>query len=213
MSESPNNPHVPSEPATTATSSGESHEGHNENRRRLLRGAAATPIIFTLASRPAWGGVCTISVMASDNLSHPGRTDECRGCTPGYWGQHPDMWPPPYEPGTCTEYKEGGIGNNSASGCQAYAGDGTKFKDVFGMAHPAGHNLTMMQVIHLASGEDPYQLGAHAVAAVLNAAYWGAEIFGYTPAEIVHMYNRRYYADPEALKYDLEMLNTRGCHD
>ncbi|MDZ7803446.1 hypothetical protein [Thiohalophilus sp.] len=184
---------------------------HDAGRRRLIRGAAATPVIFTLASRPAWGGVCTISVMASDNLSHPGRTDDCRGCTPGYWKQHPDMWPAPYEAGTCVDG-----GNNKkgkgASGCQNYGDDGTKFKHVFGMAHPAGHNKTMMQVMQLGGGEDPYQLGAHAVAAVLNAAYWGSEIFGYTPDEIIHMYNTRYYEDPEALKYDFEMLNIRGCH-
>lgn len=191
----------------TARSTGERHD---ESRRRLLRGAAATPIIFTLASRPAWGGVCTISVMASDNLSHPGRTDDCNGCTPGYWKQHPGMWPAPYEPGTCEEDKENGMG---ASGCQDYANDGTQFRHVFGLAHPAGPNKTMMQVMQLDGNGDPYELGAHAVAAVLNAAYWGAEIYGYTPDEIVHMYNMRYFEDPQALKYDLEMLNTRGsCH-
>ncbi|TDY03795.1 hypothetical protein EDC23_0165 [Thiohalophilus thiocyanatoxydans] len=189
---------------------GSAGERHDESRRRLIRGAAAAPIIFTLASRPAWGGVCTISVMASDNLSHPGRTDNCNGNTPGYWKQHPEMWPAPYEPGSSEGDDKQKVGI-SASGSQQYAGDGTKFQHVFGMAHPTGHDKTMMQVMQLNGNEDPYELGAHAVAAVLNAAYWGAELYGYTPDEIVHMYNMRYYEDPQALKYDLEMLNIRSA--
>ena len=66
----------------------------NPGRRKLAGAALGAGAVFTLASRPVWANQCTISGMASGNLSAPRVT--CDGCTPGYWkqDQHLDAWIP-----------------------------------------------------------------------------------------------------------------------
>ena len=57
------------------------------SRRRLIAGAAAAPVVMTLASRPALGGgykgVCMGSVSMSANVSRHGVN--CVGHPPHYW--------------------------------------------------------------------------------------------------------------------------------
>ena len=64
----------------------------DQSRRRLTGAALGVSAVFTLASRPVWASQCSISGMASGNLSKPQET--CEGCTPGYWRvcQHLDSW-------------------------------------------------------------------------------------------------------------------------
>lgn len=64
----------------------------DQSRRRLTGAALGVSAVFTLASRPVWASQCSISGMASGNLSNPQET--CEGCTPGYWKvcQHLDSW-------------------------------------------------------------------------------------------------------------------------
>lgn len=64
----------------------------DHSRRKLTGAALGVSAVFTLASRPVWANQCTVSGMASGNLSKPQET--CEGCTPGYWKvcQHLDSW-------------------------------------------------------------------------------------------------------------------------
>lgn len=192
------------------------HTGMQAGRRRfLLRSAivGSSPILMSLASRPVLANQCTISGMISGNLSGP--QVACRGLTPGYWGQHPDQWGPlGYNPGSCVQ-------GTSGMHCKFndYGNDGTKFHDPgLGFSGNLYGSYTMMQVIQMAGGTspnftgstDPYQLGAHAAAALLNAEYFGPEEFGYTPNDIRDMWTARYLTDPEGLKLDFQALNERG---
>ncbi len=192
------------------------HAGMQAGRRRfLLRSAlvGSSPILMSLASRPVLANQCTISGMISGNLSGP--QVACRGLTPGYWGQHPDTWGQcGYNPGTSVG---GWTGKHSKQ--NQYQDDGTKFHDPgLGFSGNLYNTMTMMQVIQSTGGNyskftgstDPYQLGAHAVAALLNAEYFGPEEFGYTPNDIRDMWTARYLTDPEGLKLDFQALNERG---
>lgn len=57
----------------------------DKGRRRLSKAALATPVIASLASRPAFGGNC-LSNMLSGNLSDPDRGQCSLGWSPGGWG-------------------------------------------------------------------------------------------------------------------------------
>lgn len=71
-------------------------------------------------------------------------------------------------------------------------------------------DATMLEVLEMSVLDSRYQLGAHAVAALLNALYFGQESFGYTEGQIIDMWDARHLVDPEGLREDLELLNTRG---
>ncbi len=190
--------------------SDEAEAQHSDSRRRFLKGASiAAPVIMTVASRPVLANHCTVSGTLSGNLSNPDDDHYCAGLTPGYWRNHVE-WPYPYTAGRCDSHTGGG------NHCDRYV-DGTPFHlgysnsqrqagpfegDLYG-------NLSMMEVIILNGRDDRYQLGAHAVAALLNAAHFGVDIFGYTPQQIIDMWALRYAVDPEGLKADYQLLNER----
>lgn len=74
------------------------HETVDHTRRRLTgAGLAGSGVLLTLVSHPVLGhgtGVgnqCTKSAILSGNLSQPQDNVQC-GCSPGYWGQHPEVW-------------------------------------------------------------------------------------------------------------------------
>lgn len=152
----------------------QSQSGPDQTRRRLTGSALGASAILTLASSPVlgWtgGGQClTPSGFASGNLSSHGTPPTCTGRTPGYWGTHPEAWLSPYSPGTCAQSVNGT--------CKVWKSDGTLFHPLFNGTTfiKNGKSLTLMQVIWLQGNGDPYQLGAHIVAALLNARA------GYTP--------------------------------
>lgn len=186
--------------------------GHSSSRRRFLKGAgiAAPAVIMTVSSKPVLARHCTVSGTLSGNLSDPDHDHFCAGRTPGYWANHGDDWPHPYTPGRC-DSRHGGSGV-----CGAYV-DGTPFHSGYansdGQRGPFGGNLygsaTMMEVLQMSGVDDRYQLGAHAVAALLNALHFGDEIFGYNEDQIIEMWNVRHLVDPEGLKEDFELLNER----
>jgi hypothetical protein len=178
-------------------------EAVDQSRRKLTGAALGVSAVFTLASRPVWANQCTISGMASGNLSTPGGTI-CAGCTPGYWLNHPMNWPSDYKPGTCLECQSTGSGNK----CNAWDDDGTPFP--FPSTTYAGK--TMMQVLAMEGNEDPFQLGSHAIAALLNAAtsYPSGYSFGYTISDILGLWNK-YASNPEGLKNIFQSLNERSC--
>ncbi len=177
------------------------------SRRKFSKaGLLAAPVIYTLASKPAFGNHCSISGHLSGNLSRP-NDHECGGCTPGYWGQHPLVWPSPYEPGSCTDRMTG-------QHCKfnSYNNDGTMFHDSFlGFDGSLYAGESMMRVIQMAGNEDSYQLGAHAVAALLNSVRLGELVYGMTPLQVVQLFNDNYSFDPEGLKNTFQMMNERYC--
>jgi len=191
----------------------------DESRRRFTKsGLAVSGVLLTLASRPSLGGgggggggfACkSPSGFISGNLSQHGTPQTCSGRTPGYWGTHggggpqPNAWPSPYLPGTCAS---GTSCNNSS-----YWSGGTKFSSVFSCTHNGliykdipGTNpkkqYSMMQVIWLTGSGDPNQLGAHIVAALLNAAS-GKTLGVLTEAQVINIFNewdQKGYFEPTA---------------
>lgn len=143
----------------------------DESRRRFGKsGLAASGVILTLASQPVLGQLAcqSPSGFQSGNVSPHGQPLLCMGRTPGYWGERPEEWPkPPYDPGSC------------ATRCNIVDNwtGGTLFGRVFTRGGGAAgySHYSMMQVIHLNGNQDGYQLGAHIVAALLNAQ------MGWTP--------------------------------
>lgn len=141
-------------------------EAVDQRRRRLTTGvAAAVPAFFILRHRSVRAGMCeSMSGWNATSSMHPssdhGQDYVCTGRSPGYWKNHEDAWPAPYKPGTAKK---------------KYA-DGTLFYEVFApIAHftttdPAPDDLTLMNVLRLQGHGDPEKMGAHLVAALLNAA-------------------------------------------
>jgi len=188
------------------------------SKRKFLKGVAVAPVFLTVASRPVFARNCSVSGAISGNLSDPGKIFTCDGRTPGYWGQHPGDWEPlGYDSGSCRK-------GYSGMHCKhnAYNNDGTPFHGGKGFSGSIYDNLSMMRVIHLGGGtphktshkdddkyeyRDRYQLGAHAVASLLNAAYFGADVFGYNEDQIRQLWKQKHMTDPERLKQFYQMLN------
>ncbi len=184
--------------------SGAQHPPMNESRRRFTQvsAVATSAVLMTLASRPVLANQCSISGAMSGNTSQPGAgTVTCVGCTPGFWLNPVGsaLWSP-YSPGTCLQQ----AGNGS---CKEWDTSGTKFHAVF--AGSLFGNKTMAEIIQLGGTGDPYQLGAHAVAAMLNATH--LQNFGYTGGDIIKMWSTYYASQPQKLKTMYMSLNERHC--
>lgn len=165
----------------------------------------------------------------SGNTSVHGRTSSCSGLSPGYWGTHPERWPSPYQPGKSGNNASNrdalpkspgsdALPNSSDSESSSKSSappslnlnaynkasdwtEGTNFRDVFNCYGNGAiyAPYTMMQVIWLTGNQDPYQFGAHIVAAMLNLKS------GYTPIltenvllGIYNEWNRKGYFEPTA---------------
>lgn len=216
--------HAPVSRSTPSETS--QNDAIDQSRRKLTGAALGVSAVFTLASRPVWANQCSISGMASGNLSAPKVT--CEGCTPGYWRecQHFPSW--------------------AATGF----GLTDTFNRIFGVSQYVdckGIPYTLLDVMYLNGGPylcshnnpkknnqdanpngpagtcttgtafeslggDPVSpnLGFHAVAALLNSAHPNVN-FGYTSGELIELFQANYHTNPEKLKDSLEMLNERGC--
>lgn len=166
----------------------------NPGRRRLGGlGVGGTAVALSVASRSAvagWGQ-CTGSELASGNLSRdPNQANPC-GCSPGYW------------------WNSNGVAlwdNPSILAFNGYRRT-NKFNAVFGVAFLTNGNLTMGAV---GPGVNPANTkGAngntamHAVAALLNAAYYGSRypVPGLqTPAAVIAAFQAAFndISDPKA---------------
>jgi len=68
------------------------------SRRRFIKRAVGTsPVVLSLASRPAWGLNCSLSgLMSATHASHHDMNTPCEnwgsGCTPGFWKSNPKAW-------------------------------------------------------------------------------------------------------------------------
>ena len=147
----PENVPVPSQP-----------KGVNEGRRRLGKlGAGGTAAVLSVASRSAvagWGS-CTGSELASGNLSRPGAANPC-GCSPGFWWNNN---------GTALWTSSPTLNVNFTRT--------KKFNTVFGRAFYNGNNVQLKDVRPNTSNQNAFgannNTGMHAVAALLNAQYYG----------------------------------------
>lgn len=156
------------QPGTTQQTSPAGKAIASPGRRRFVTGLATGSVLMTVASKPAMAGTwCTPSAWVSGNLSREELPNSCGGRSPGFWRTQDRQWPSHYKPGTC---KNSGPGN-----CNVYNGDGTPFHQAIGDGTGPFFGTTfgdhsMMQVIWKQGHGDPYQLGAHICAALLNAA-------------------------------------------
>ena len=176
------------------------------SRRKFTGAGLGVSAIFTLASQPvlATGGICkSPSGFQSGNLSQRGTPVTCIGRTPGYWGTHPADWPLPYKPGTCKIMVNGT--------CKEWKSDGTYFHPLFAgskFKNTDGSSKTLMQVIWLGGNGDPYQLGAHIAAALLNAKK------GWTPvlseAAVINIWNeyaaKGYFEPTAGVQWNAEQI-------
>ena len=184
----------------------------DESRRRFGKsGLAASGVILTLASRPVLGcwDCLSPSGFQSGNASPHGQPPQCEGRTPGYWQGKKD-WPSPYAKGTCTNKKHPSSNNpvdwkdgTSFSGTFNCSGYGTAYQScclpIKNAPCKPTDPLSLMQVLLLSGKDDHYQLGAHIVAALLNAK------MGWTPVLTVpavkNMFNEwaaKGYFEPSA---------------
>lgn len=167
----------------------------DESRRGFTRsGLALSGVLLTLASRPVLGATQCLSPSGfiSGNVSTQGDILYCDGGTPGYWGTNVlppknlkssnyHQWPDPYIPGAltlCTKELDP----------DCWTG-GTKFHGgVLGFGGSDFGDKSMLQVILLGGNGDAAQLGAHCVAALLNAAKgWTNNVL--TESQVRGMYN------------------------
>lgn len=158
------------------------------SRRRLLRaGIAATPVVLTLASRPAMATQDHApSVGLSGNISFYGECPpEPCGKSPGYWKQehHFDDWYHPYTPGTKkTVWKDG-------KKTTTYV-NGTKFLDVFLVASSDAikfNGKTFLDVLNM-SGGGIIALAREAIAILLSASNPDYFVW-YSPDTVIYMFN------------------------
>ncbi|MEW5769106.1 MAG: hypothetical protein AB1831_01960 [Pseudomonadota bacterium] len=158
----------------------------NQGRRRLSKVALATPVVASLAARPALA--CSVSGFMSGNTS-PGHKDprcEGYGCTPGFWKNNPEVWAlrTSYSAGTCKKA-------NPSGNCQEWEIGGTKLGDILTCANPftqvsSSDYLLAIFTKGLDNGGNPttdYADVCHYIAAILNAAASEAS-YGSSVAEV-----------------------------
>jgi hypothetical protein len=159
--------------------------------------------IFTLASKPVLAGTClSPSAACSGNLSTHGTPPACNGVTPGYWKTHTGtgQWPSPYLPGSCTT-------SSCNTNPKKWSG-GTAFHAVFSgsIFKVGGTSLSLEQVMVMNNSsypgvKDPDNLGAHIVAALLNAKSGKTPPSILSEAAVIGMWNEwvsKSYFEPHA---------------
>ena len=175
----------------------------DDSRRRFAKsGLVASGVLLTLASRPVLGGwACqSPSGFISGNVSSHGTPPTCIGRTPGYWGTNTEdkhLWPSPYTTGKCNTDKSQDSGSWSTTSATMFKNSTLGFHCI---GYGAGYlKYSMMQVILLGGNGDPYQIGAHSVAALLNARMGWTPVL--TEAQVRNMFNEyasKGYFEPTA---------------
>ena len=205
-------------------------DGADLSRRKFAKiGLVSAPVIMTLSSRSAFGAGynCTISGLLSGNLSNATAPGSCLGLTPGYWKNHV-QWP---SNSGCYTGNLIDTGKQGRGGSKKLWDDtGTHFHDFFAgdkyMYDFDGNpkNYTMIQILwNFAEADknanqalkDWYELGAHTVAAYLNAwasiegthGFGGDVSFGLTPQQVITLYEQNYLSSPEQVKVLFQMWN------
>lgn len=138
--------------------------GVDQGRRRLgTLGVSGTAVVLSVTSRSAvagWG-TCTGSELASGNLSRAGTANPC-GCSPGFW------------------WNKNGIAlwTTAPTLYIPYPRATAKFNTVFGVSFYTDPDVKLMDVGPSTKIKNNYgandNTGMHAVAALLNAQYYGS---------------------------------------
>jgi hypothetical protein len=132
----------------------------NQGRRKL--GTAGTAVLLTLPGRSAvagWG-TCTGSELASGNLSRTGTVNPC-GCSPGFWWNNngTSLW-------------------TTSPTLNINFPRTAKFNTVFGVNFYVDPNVQLLAVGPSTNLPNKFgaagNTGMHAVAALLNAQFYGA---------------------------------------
>ena len=125
-------------------------------------GVSGTAVLLSVPSRSAvagWGS-CTGSELASGNLSRAATANPC-GCSPGFW------W----------NVNGTALWNSSPALFTNYART-KKFNTIFGVAFYTNANVKLMDVGPSTTNPNNFgannNTGMHAVAALLNAQYYGS---------------------------------------
>lgn len=128
--------------------------GKRLTRRRFASAGFAAPIILTLANRPAFGAVCTVSGFASTNPSGIARhgSDSCGGRGPGHWTD--ENWPTAFPPDTRFREVFGGSSESSEMSLQDVVLAGTDGKAANAVAALLsttleGYTLSAADVVNL----------------------------------------------------------------
>lgn len=152
--------------------------GERLTRRRFTRAGLAAPVILTLANRPAFGAICTVSGFTSYSPNNPSGVRHvvsgCGGYSPGAW-KKPDAG---NGDGSRSQWIAAGYHPNPRPDTSDPAG--TTFDAVFGTSSGYG-------TLHDVLKNRPGSLEFHAVAALLNAGYMGST-YGLTTADVIGLY-------------------------
>ncbi|MEO1767722.1 hypothetical protein [Thiobacter aerophilum] len=164
------------------------------SRRRFTgAGLAGSGIILTLVSHPvlghSGGNQCTRSAILSGNLSNQQGDTQC-GCSPGYWGQHPEIW------GKLTDdlYLPSMV-FNTVFGRNVFNNNAT-----LGEVAQQSHNLDLVSIPNTCNMQGYYakvrNASFHAVAALLNAATfaWRYLPLYDTPQKVINAYQAAFDA-------------------
>lgn len=161
----------------------------DETRRRLTgAGLAGSGVLLTLVSHPVLGrglggNQCTKSAILSGNLSNPQDNTQC-GCSPGYWGQHPEVW----SKLTDGQYLPGMLFNT------VFARNVFKNGATLGQVAQQSLKLELVTIPAGCKPKDYYakvrNASFHAVAALLNAATfaWRYLPLYDTPQKVINAY-------------------------
>jgi len=151
----------------------------SKKRRKLLTGGAATSILMTVASRPAWaaGSQCTPSALASANLSGEDGFEGC-GISAGWWKNKTNRWP-----------------ISSSTAFHSIFG-AVRYNNVVLFKNTNGTDLTLAQVINFSASNaptNPKNIAMHLVGAYLNALQfpnlYGNAGYAYSAQAVVNMFN------------------------
>jgi hypothetical protein len=145
--------------AETTVDSSENHGSAVDHGRRKL-GVGGSAVLLSLSSKSAvagWGS-CTGSELASGNLSKAGTANPC-GCSPGFWWN-----------------SNGALLRGNAPSLAAYPFT-LKFNTFFGRNFLSNPNKTFQDCgpngYSSYTKTAPTSTAMHAIAALLNAAYYG----------------------------------------
>lgn len=204
--------------------------GVDQTRRRLTGAAVGSGVILTLKSHPvlaggSYGGgggtnECTKSAILSGNLSKPDSGVQC-GCSPGYWGQHPEVWD------KLTDHRYlPSMKFNYVFGCKVFK-DSTTLLDVAVQSNQCSTVLQSSECCAKNSSGNGFSskvqtCSFHAVAGICNAATFAWRYLpSYdTPEKIIAAYKNAYTAAKnykdcaaafEQLKTDLDKYNNLYC--
>lgn len=159
------------------------------SKRRLGKlGLLATPVLLSVAGRPAWGGNCSPSaVLSHTHASHHPEAVNCKfGCSPGYWKKCRHDWS-----GLTAYYK-------NQSFCDVFFGLDTANCPFSGktLHQVLSRDVDDIKPVSVSPGDwaSIKEASVHAIAGILNASAHQADggYLGQSPFNIIDAYYSAY---------------------